>query len=97
MGKKATALPLAELLDLEEEYTAFVGSPTGAKIARPGRSVKQLAAKMGAVLGTLRKRGDTALEKLPVLKKREDTGLGRVLRKMESGKLSPAKKTKAKV
>jgi hypothetical protein len=33
-GRKPTALSLKELWDLEDEYTAVVGSPTGAKGAQ---------------------------------------------------------------
>ena len=40
MAKKTSNLTRQQLWDLEDKYTAFVGSPTGAKNAKPATGIK---------------------------------------------------------
>ena len=56
MGKKSPALTLDDLWDLEDKFTAMVGSPTGAKLAPVGKVAKRPAAlQKGAGTASIKK------------------------------------------
>ena len=81
IGKKPTPLSLEELWDLEEQFTAVVGRPTGAKITQPAAPPAQGG---GVSLNASVKSTVIHQEKLTVSKKGRDAGTGEITRKRDS-------------
>jgi len=88
IGKKPTRLSLEEMWDLEEQFTAVVGRPTGAKITLPAVPPVQVQSD-----GALSK----ASGESQAITRDKDSAAGEVRRKVAPGELSCAGKTKSKI